>query len=218
MKFNFKKITSVLASAIMLGSTIGIAAAANYPAPFVSGGSADVAVVVGASAASSDYLAAVNLGQSLQTELAKQTATTGATSTGTVSGEAAALFTGSSKIYVNSSLNAVKTVVTKTEMPTLLAEQTFSGNVDSKETQTIILGSVPQITYAKQPTSSDDPTFALTTSSSSGQYTYNATVDFSKAVNFTLADSKSQGNNYVWAEVHGWICNRCNQPCAVKIS
>ena len=42
MKFDFKKITSVLASAVMLGSTIGIAAAANYPSPFIVGGSADV--------------------------------------------------------------------------------------------------------------------------------------------------------------------------------
>ncbi len=192
MKFNFRKITSVLASAVMLGSTIGLAAAANYPSPFISGGAADVAVVVGTSAATSDYLAAVNLGQSLQTELAKQTATTGTTGTGTVSGEAAALFTSSSKVYINSTLNAVKSVVTKTEMPILLKEETFSGNVDAKTTQTIVLGSVPQVTYAKQPTSSDDPTFGLATSSSSGQHTYNATVDFNKAVNFTHADSKNQ--------------------------
>ena len=70
MKFNFRKIASVLASAVMLGSTAGFAAAAmNYPAPFVKLGVADVAVVVGGSAASSDYLAAVDLGQNLQAEL-----------------------------------------------------------------------------------------------------------------------------------------------------
>ena len=50
MKFNFKKVASVLASVVLLGSTVGIAAAANYPAPFVSGGVADLAVVVGANA------------------------------------------------------------------------------------------------------------------------------------------------------------------------
>ena len=35
MKFNFKKIGSIIASSVMLASTIGFAAAANYPAPFV---------------------------------------------------------------------------------------------------------------------------------------------------------------------------------------
>jgi len=71
MKFNFRKIASVLASVVMLGSTVGIAAAANYPAPFVSGGAANVAVVYGSSAAFSDGLAAGDLQSNLQAELAK---------------------------------------------------------------------------------------------------------------------------------------------------
>ena len=62
---NFKKVASVITSAVMLGSTAGIAAAAAYPAPFVEGGAADGAVVVGANAASSDWAAALDLSQSL---------------------------------------------------------------------------------------------------------------------------------------------------------
>src|SRR4030042_3103604 len=97
MKFNFRKIASVLASAVMIGSTLGIAAAANYPSPLVSSTGGDVGIVYGASAASNDFIAAADLGINLQAELAKLTATSGTTSTGTVSGEAVALFTGGTK-------------------------------------------------------------------------------------------------------------------------
>jgi hypothetical protein len=47
MRFNFRKISAIAASALMTGMTLGVAAAANYPAPFVSGGVANVAVVYG---------------------------------------------------------------------------------------------------------------------------------------------------------------------------
>jgi len=45
--FNFKKIASVASSAVMVMSTVGLAAAVNFPAPFVQNGQADVAVVYG---------------------------------------------------------------------------------------------------------------------------------------------------------------------------
>ena len=50
MKINFRKISAIAASALMTGMTLGVAAAANYPAPFVSGGVANVAVVYGTGA------------------------------------------------------------------------------------------------------------------------------------------------------------------------
>ncbi|MEK6906359.1 MAG: hypothetical protein AABW81_01920 [Nanoarchaeota archaeon] len=192
MKFNFRKISAIASSALMVGMSVGVAAASNYPAPFVSGGSSDVAIVYGTGAGVSvlDNVAAANIMSDLQSNLGGSSTT----STTTVTGEAAALFTDGSKIYINNSLNSVVNVVTKSDnMATALKEETFSGNVDAKTTQTVVLGSNPQITFAKQPTSSDDPVFALSTSSNSGLYTYNATVDFNKAVNFTHADSKSQG-------------------------
>lgn len=60
MKFNFKKIGSVLASAAMIGATAGFAAAAtNYPAPFSSG---DYAIVIGSN---EDMAAATTIGNNL---------------------------------------------------------------------------------------------------------------------------------------------------------
>ncbi len=195
MKFNFKKITSVLASAVMLGATLGIAAAATYPAPFVQGGSANVAVVVtsGTHAGStSDYLAAVDLGQDLQAELAKQTASTG-TGTASVSGEAYALFTSGTKLYLNDSLNNVKDLITDSNMPTVLADSDFSGNVDADVTYTVTLGSDPRIIHAKQPdTSENDPVVGVKFSTTQAKYLYNMTATFNKAVNLTNADSEGE--------------------------
>jgi hypothetical protein len=65
MKFSFKKITAFASTALM---AMGVVAAASYPAPFVSGSSANVAVVYGTGVGvdSSDFVQAT----SIQTDLA----------------------------------------------------------------------------------------------------------------------------------------------------
>ena len=50
MKQIFKKVTAIAASALMVGMSMGVAAAADYPAPFVVGGAANVAIVYGTGA------------------------------------------------------------------------------------------------------------------------------------------------------------------------
>jgi len=44
---NFKKITAIASSILLAGMTMGVAAAANYPAPFVEDSAVDVAIVYG---------------------------------------------------------------------------------------------------------------------------------------------------------------------------
>lgn len=61
MKFNFKKIASVLTGAVMLSSTVALAAAANFPAPFVKSGAGDYAVVYGAATTTTDGVAAADI-------------------------------------------------------------------------------------------------------------------------------------------------------------
>ena len=51
MRLNFKRISAIASSILMLGMTAGIAAATSYPAPFVVGGSPNVAIVYGSGAA-----------------------------------------------------------------------------------------------------------------------------------------------------------------------
>jgi len=184
--FNFKKISTILTSAVMLSSTIGFAAAASYPQPFVVGGLADGAIVYGVNAAITDASAAIDVGNKLSA-----LSTSGAASTSSaVTGEAVPLFTGGTKLYVNDSLNTVKSVLTKSDLPTILAAGSFSGNVDASITQTIDLGRDPAITFKRQPTSSDNPNYALQLSTTQANYIYNATATFSKSINFSSSDSE----------------------------
>ena len=80
MKNIFKKISAIAASALMVGMTMGIAAAANYPAPFVVGSSANVAIVYGTGAGvnPSDLVQA----GFVETSLAGSLGTTGGTPSG----------------------------------------------------------------------------------------------------------------------------------------
>ncbi|PIN91980.1 hypothetical protein COU55_03215 [Candidatus Pacearchaeota archaeon CG10_big_fil_rev_8_21_14_0_10_31_59] len=194
MKFNFKKISAITASVLMVGMSMGVAAAANYPAPFVAGGAADVAIVYGANA---NILDAIQAG-SIQTNL--QSFMSGSSEDGdTVTGETAPLFSGGTKIYINDSVGAVKNVLTKSSLPTVLGDGSFSGNVDATFTQKIDIATAAcntatcdKINFAKQPTSEDDPTLALTLSTSQANYLYNATITFNKAINFSHADSEGE--------------------------
>src|SRR3989344_9133817 len=187
---NFKKISAIVGSGLMIGMTMGAAAAANYPMPFVSGGAANVAIIYGTGSGVS-ILDAVEAG-SIQSNLQSFMSGTSGSVGGSVTGETAALFTGGTKIYVNDSLNTVTNVLTKANLPTVLADDAFSGNVDASVTQTIDIGSNPRIQFKRQPSSSDDPNYALTTSTSQANYIYNSTATFSKAINFSHADSEGQ--------------------------
>ena len=199
MRFNIRKIASVLASAAMIGSTIGIAAAASFPAPFVSGSNADVAIVVGSSAANTDYLAAVDLGQSLQSSLSG----TGST-TDTVVGEAYELWTSSTKIYLNDSINKARTSITSSYLPNALQDGAFQGDVSATYTQKVDLGfdsnTNNRLAFGQHPTSDDDPTYAFDLGTTSGLAVYNLTINFNKAVGFNESDSEGQTLNLFGTE------------------
>ena len=192
MRFNFRKIASVLASAAMIGSTVGIAAAASFPAPFVSGSNADVAIVVGSSAANTDYLAAVDLGQSLQSSLSSTSS-----STDTVSGgEAYELWTSSTKIYLNDSINKARTSVTSSYLPNALKDSSFQGDVTATYTQKVDLGfdknTNNRLAFGQHPTSDDDPVYSFDLGTTSGLAVYNLSVNFNKAIGFNSSDSEGQ--------------------------
>lgn len=198
MKINFKKVSAIATSALMVGLSIGTAAAANYPQPFVVGNSANVAVVygTGSGVSSLDLVQAGNLQANLQSYMG---ASTGSSSVST-SGEVVSIDTSADRIWLNTSLNAVKTTITKTDLPTVLADYSFSGDVTSKVTSTIKLqaGTAAggensgKVVFAKQPESSDDPTVALSLGSSqTSSPLYNASATMA-AINFTHADSEGE--------------------------
>jgi len=198
MRFNFRKISAIASTALMIGMTAGVAAAANYPAPFVSGGAADVAIVYGTGSGVSalDVVQAGNIQSSLQSFM---TGTSGGSTTST-SGEVVSLDTSADRIWLNTSLNAVKSTITKSDLPTVLGDYTFSGDVTSKVTSAIKLQSggaagsdnSGKIVFTKQPSSSDDPVVGISMgTSATSNPLYNASATMS-AINFTHADSEGE--------------------------
>jgi len=125
----FKKIMSVIASAVMLSSTIGFAAAASFPEPFVSGGTADGAVIVGANAAVTDWSAAIDLQTSLQALVTTSSSTT------TVAGTAWQVKTSSDDLELNESISGVESYIGSDDLP-ILADGTVSNEKgDAKYSQ-----------------------------------------------------------------------------------
>jgi hypothetical protein len=183
MKFNFRKITSAMASTAMLGLTVATAAAANFPAPFVQNGNADVAIVYGNNL---DLSAVTEISSALGSALA------GGSSGAPASNEAYDLFTSSTPLQLNNSLNSVRSSVTESNLPTVLGDTDFSGNVDSEASFQIVLGSNPRVIFAKEPTTNTDPSVGLLYSTSASSYLYNASVTFDTAVNFSHADSEGE--------------------------
>lgn len=183
----FKKIASILASAVMLGSTMGAAFAANYPAPFVSGGSADVALVYGTNAATSDLASAIDIQTNLQSKVTGSSGSS-ATSSG---GDSATLSSSGQKLYVNSSLSAARTVLTKDHLPTLLADGSAYDNAGTeyKYTQIINPGIISRkVTFGKSAESIDPALILDLGYSITGGPAYNYTLTFSKVLNVSSTD------------------------------
>jgi len=196
MRFNIKKISAVAISSLLTGMTMGVAAAASYPAPFVTGGVANTAIVYGTgqgvNALDQTYAA------SIQTDLQKYVSTSSSSTSTTVEGDVVALDSSSTRIWLNTSLNTATSTLTKSDLPVVLEETTFSGDVDAKLTSNIKIGggdvaggdNSDRVIFAKQPKSSSDPVIGISLGSSTYPL-YNATVTM-KAVNFTSSDSEGE--------------------------
>jgi hypothetical protein len=141
----FRKIAAVLAGAVMLTSTVALAAAANYPAPFVNNGSADVAIVYGSNAANTDLVAALEINSDLTSKLAAQTASGGSSagSSSVSGGDSYKLEKTSTKFHLGDSAveDVVSAQVTDNNLPVLLADGVFTDddNDEFDYTQTITL-------------------------------------------------------------------------------
>jgi len=107
---NFKKVASILASGVMLASTISFAAAANlYPKPFTDG----AAIVYGSNAASTDMAGSIDIYDQLKTRA------TGSVDA-SVAGEAKSVETASQPLYLGDYMNKTKETFSKDELPTIL--------------------------------------------------------------------------------------------------
>jgi len=119
---NFKRISAIFISVLMVFSCLGFATATTYPAPFVENGAADVAIVYGTNADNLDSVAAGNIKTNLAGKL------------GGGSGEAIVSDEGKSVLLAKSSDNlnlgdrwtdVFTGTIDDTDMPTLLADGTY---------------------------------------------------------------------------------------------
>jgi len=176
MKFNYKKVASVLASAAMVGSTMGFAFAATYPAPFVSGGSSDVAIVVGSSTSADDMIAATDIGANLGAKVTTGSVT-GAAPTG---GDSVLVAKTSNNINLFDTLSGVYgATVDSDDLNTLLADGTYTDDLNSefKYEQKLTLGGVLQLVHFSDSDYKDSkPTVGINISSSGSILNY--TLDF----------------------------------------
>lgn len=117
MKFNFRKISAVITSGLMTVSAVGFAAAANFPAPFVVGGSADGAVVYGTGAGALDQTPANSIGNYLASKV-----TVGS---GAPTGESVALEKSSDHLNIGNTWGVFTATIDHSDLPTLLAKGTY---------------------------------------------------------------------------------------------
>lgn len=180
MKINFRKISALASSALMIGMTAGIAAAANYPAPFVVGGSQNVAIVYGSGAAMSDQTAAQSISDSLSTFVSSGDST----ATG---GDSIRLGKSSDEVNLGDGVDTeFGTTVDEDDLATLLADGTYTDddNVEYDFNQKVTLGTNLDVTHFSD-TDYDDvigasdrtPTVGVRLTSS--LHVLNYTVDFS---------------------------------------
>ncbi|MDD5699721.1 MAG: hypothetical protein PHH00_00815 [Candidatus Nanoarchaeia archaeon] len=195
MRFNFKKIAAIGTSLLMTGMSMGFAAAASYPAPFVSGGVANVGIIYGTGAGVSPLDG--TYASDISANLALSVSGGGAVTT---SGEVVSLDTSGDRIWLNTSLNSVKSTFTKSDLPTVLADYTFSGDVTSKVTSTLklVAGAAAggensgKVIFAKQPSSNDDPVVGVSLGTSQTSYPlYNASATMA-AIAFNSSDSEGE--------------------------
>jgi hypothetical protein len=147
MKINFKKISAIATSALMIGMSAGVAAAASYPAPFVSGGVADVAIVYGTGEGVSalDQTSATNI----QTNLKAGVTSTGGTTTAPT-GESVLLEKSSDHLNLGNTWGVFTGSIDHSNLPTLLAKGTYTAEDSDgfKYEQRITLGT-PSLNHTR---------------------------------------------------------------------
>jgi len=140
-KFNFRKISAIAGSLLLTGLTLGGAAAATYPAPFVSGGSANVAIVYGAGALPQDAVTGAAIQIDLQDYETLSGSNSGSAATG---GDYYLLEKSSTKFNLGDYAgNVVSSTINDDNLPTLLADGKYvdDDNDEFDYTQKIELNS-----------------------------------------------------------------------------
>ena len=200
MKFNFRKISAIAASALMVGMTMGVAAAANFPSPYSTSTSSGVAIVSGTGAGVDDTVAT----NSINTYLATQVRASG----GTPTGEKILIEKSNEKLNLGDGFESVwgtGSAITKSHLPIILGEGVFTNadNDEYKYTQKINLGNTTFTHFADS--DYEDKTPTIGSKISNNAYVANYTLDFTTdpqsdqgtdLTHFESRDIEILGKNY----------------------
>lgn len=169
----FRKIASVLASTFMVGSTVALAAAANYPAPFVNNGSADVAVVYGANMIL-DYDALISITNDLSSKLTADSSTTSTTVTG---GDYIELTKSSNMFNLGDRLNSTYQTLDSDKLSTVLADGVYTDadGSDFDYEQKIVLGPAQLTHYSDSDVNDEVPVIGFNIASGANVLNYTLT-------------------------------------------
>ena len=192
MRLNIKKISALGMSLVMTGLTAGTAMAANFPAPFVDNGSADVAVLYGTGTGVSalDQTSANNIQSALSAAMPSGSVTVDG-------GEAFMLEKTSNKFNFNNALNAVYSTLDKDEMDFLADGEYDDGDVESDYDQTMTLGSKTLNLFADTDYNNKEPTVGFRWTN--GETILSYTIDFDEDIPYAdLVDTDMPllGNSY----------------------
>ncbi len=205
---NFRKIASAVASIAMVGSTVALAAAAAWPAPFVQSGASDVAIVYGNSL---DLGAVTDVTNSLSTALAgSSTSSNSSAGTTPTGGDFVRLDKTSNNVNLRDSVRTVfGSSVSDDDLPTLLGDVTYRDdeNDETKYEQTITLGAANGLVFEFfQDSDYDNNKPSLGINLTNNQLVINYTIDFTTdpdstvtggdLVDFENSDIKIMGKNY----------------------
>lgn len=193
MKINFRKISAIAVSAIMAGMTMGLASAANYPAPFVSGGVANAAIVygTGAGVSSLDLVQAGNIQTSLGTSVTGGTVTV-------EGGDSFQLEKTSNKFNYDNALNGTYATLGSQNLKTFLADGTYkSGGVNEDYTQKITLSDKALSLFADSDYNNKVPTIGFKWTNSKNILDYDLKFDTAIPFNsLNTTDMPLMGKTY----------------------
>mgnify|MGYP006284482915 CR=1 FL=1 len=193
MKYTFNKVVSAITSAAMIASTVSLAAAANYPAPFVQNGVADVAVVYGSPgvAAQTDLAAVVDITADLEAELATQASDDGETTV--TGGDFVMLSKSSEKLNLGDTLSGIfGSTVDDDDLEDLLADGTYTNdeNAEFDYEQKITIGALT-LTHFSDKDYREDRAPAVGIHVAKNTFVMNYTVDFTSDAESDVGSSTS---------------------------
>jgi len=155
---NFKKITAIASSILLAGMTMGVAAAANYPAPFVEDSAVDVAIVygTGTGVSSLDEAEATLIKGDLAAELEGDV-------TIVSGGEVLALGGDDDEFYFGNALNSVyDDDLDKKDLEDFLADGEYDdGDIEEDYSQIITLGVQELELFADRDWDDETPTLGF---------------------------------------------------------